>query len=110
MRDLQPEIPARFPTHYPFRAREFLNRRVTLQLSAEISFEQRFSGPRKILETRKEIDCVALLKTASNAFGATTSRQERHVRIFTFVSFRVIRGQNKKARIDCIDASFMKPT
>src|SRR5438270_6439187 len=40
MRDLQLEIPVRFPTHYPFRTREFLNRRITLQLSSEISFEQ----------------------------------------------------------------------
>jgi hypothetical protein len=40
MRDLQLEIPARFPTHYPFRARELLNRRVTLQLSAGFSSEQ----------------------------------------------------------------------
>ena len=61
MRDLQLEIPARFPTHYPFRAREFLNPPVTLQLSAEISFEQEVFRPTKDTRNtkRNRLYCIA---------------------------------------------------
>jgi len=61
MRDLQLEIPARFPTHYPFRARELLNPPVTLQLSAEISFEQGVFRPSKDTRNtkRNRLYCIA---------------------------------------------------
>jgi hypothetical protein len=40
MRDLQPEIPVRLPTHHPSRVREFPKTRTTLQFSTEIVREQ----------------------------------------------------------------------
>ena len=85
MRDLQLEIAARFATHYCFRAREFLDRRLTLQLSAEISREQEVFPAHKPTENTKRDrqDCIS--ETAPNEFRAP---QRRASTVFAFLVIR----------------------